>query len=51
MYGEFNFRATPMAPSGIKIVAHIDSSARGTWDLNGEQGWCIGPSLHHYRCV
>ena len=51
MYGDFNFRATPMAPPGTKIIAHVAPSARGTWDLNGEPGWYVGPSLHHYRCV
>ena len=51
MYGEFNFRVIPIAPPGTKIVAYVDSSARGTWDLNSEQGWYVGPSLYHYRCV
>ena len=30
MYGDFNFRATPMAPPGTKIIAHVAPSARGT---------------------
>ena len=51
MYGEFNFRATPLAPPGTKIIAHVSPDKRGTWDLNGEQGWYVGPSLSHYRCV
>jgi hypothetical protein len=24
---------------------------RETWAPNGEEGWYIGPSLNHYRCV
>jgi len=51
MYGEFNFRATPLAPPGTKVVAHVSLAKRGTWDLNGEVGWYVGQSLQHYRCV
>ena len=51
IYGEFNFRATPLAPPGTKVVAHISPDKRGTWELNGEMGWYVGPSLQHYRCV
>ena len=49
--GEFNFRATPLAPPGTKVVAHISPDKRGTWELNGKIGWYVGPSLQHYRCV
>jgi hypothetical protein len=38
IYGEFNFRATPLAPPGTKVVAHISPDKRGTWELNGEMG-------------
>jgi hypothetical protein len=51
IFGEFNFSATPLAPPGTKIVAHIKSDQRRTWELNGETGWYVGPSLNHYRCV
>jgi len=51
LYGDFNFRATPLAPPGTKVLAYISPEKRGTWDLNGEVGWYVGPSLHHYRCV
>ena len=51
IHGEFNFRATPLAPPGTKVVAHVSTDKRGTWELNGEQGWYVGPSLSHYRCV
>ena len=43
--------ATPLAPSGTKIVAHIKSGTRVSWQLNGEVGWCAGSSMQHYRCV
>ena len=40
-----------MAPPGTKIIAHKDSATRGTWDLNEESGWYVGPAMEHYRCV
>ena len=51
IYGTYNFRATPIAPPGTKVIAHINPKTRGTWELNGEVGWYIGPALDHYRCV
>jgi len=51
IFGEFNFNATPLAPPGTKIVAFISPEKRATWELNGEVGWYVGPSMHHYRCV
>ena len=51
IFGDFNFTATPMAPPGTKIVAHIKPNNRGTWELNGEVGCYVGPSMQHYRCV
>ena len=51
IFGGFNFTATPIAPPGTKIVAHIKPSNRGTWELNDEVGWYVGPSMQHYRCV
>ena len=51
IFGEFNFNATPLLPPGTQIVAHRTPEDRATWDINGEIGWYVGPSLHHYRCV
>ena len=51
VYGNFNFMATPLAPPGTKVIVHVDPSIRGTWELNGDQGWYVGPALNHYRCV
>ena len=50
MCREFNFIATPLAPPGTKIIAHVSPAKRGTWDLNSESGWYVRPSLSHYRC-
>ena len=51
VFGEFDFASTPMAPPGTKIVTHRKPNNRGTWELNGEVGWYVGPAMHHYRCV
>ena len=42
IYGTYDFKSTPIAPPGTKVVAHIDSTKRGTWELNGEVGWYVG---------
>ena len=51
IHGTFNFLATPLAPPGTRTIAHIKPTVRGTWELNGESGWYVGPALDHYRCV
>ena len=51
IYGEFNFTATPLAPPGTKVVAHVKPDNRQTWELNGEVGYYVGPAMKHYRCV
>ena len=47
IYGNFNFNATPLAPPGTKVIAHLDPTTRRTWELNGELGWQVGPCLDH----
>ena len=51
LFGVFDYNKTPIAPPGTKIVAHVKPTVQGTWDLNGEMGWYVGPSLNHYRNV
>ena len=51
LYGNFNYSATPLLPPGTKVIAHSPPSNRATWDFNGEEGWYVGPSMKHYRCV
>ena len=45
IHGEYDFRATPLAPPGIRVVAHIKPTTRGSWDLNGTDGFYTGPAL------
>ena len=51
MNGQFDFRATPLAPPGTKVLLHHKPRHRHSWDPHGQEGFYIGPSLHHYRCV
>lgn len=51
LFGQYDYNRSPIAPPGTKIVAHVKPSVCGTWDLNGEQGWYVGPSPDHYRNV
>ena len=51
LFGNFDFNATPLAPPGTRIVLHLKPDNRPSWGFHGEDGWYIGPSLEHYRCV
>ena len=51
LHGQFDFNATPLAPPGTKVVIHNKPESRASWDLNGQEGWYIGRSPQHYRCV
>ena len=51
IYGMFNFAATPMPQLGTKVIVHPDPKMCGTWELNSDVGWYVGPALDHYRFV
>jgi len=51
LYGNFDFNKTPLAPAGTKAVIHTKPENRRSWDYHGVDGWYIGPSLLHYRCL
>ena len=42
---------TLLVPPGTKVMAHIHPDKRGSWELNGEVGWYVGPALNHYYCL
>lgn len=46
----FNYDATPLTPSGCKIVAFESLQMRKSFAQIGIPAWYIGPSLEHYRC-
>ena len=51
LHGIHDFNKAPMAPPGTKIVVHSKPSKRASWAYHGLEGWYIGPSAEHYRCV
>ena len=48
VHGDFDFNATPPAPSGTKIVIHEKPGVRGSWSLRGIYGWYIGYAPFRY---
>ncbi len=50
IHGHYDYNATPLAPPGIRVVAHDKPDKRGTWAPHGEDGYYIGPALESYRC-
>ena len=51
LFGLFDFNKTPLAPAGTKVLVHEKSRQRASWANHGVEGWYIGPSMDHYRCV
>lgn len=47
-FGQFYFVAIPLARSGTKLGTHVKSNNRGNWELNGKDGWYVGPLLQYY---
>ena len=51
LFGNFDFNKTPLAPPGTRVVIHTKPDKRASWGFHGKDGWYIGPSMNHYRCV
>jgi hypothetical protein len=45
----FNYNATPLAPSGTRVIIHEKPDHQGSWSPHGINAWYIGPSMEHYR--
>ena len=50
LFGVRDFNAVPLAPIGIKVVAHVPPDKRASWAEHGLVGYYIGPAYEHYRC-
>ena len=50
IHGMFDFNRTPLVPPGLKVLSHVRTDDRKSWDPHAQQGFYIGPALHHYRC-
>jgi hypothetical protein len=51
LFGNFDFNKTPLAPPGTRVAVHLKPDQRASWAYHTEEGWYIGPSMEHYRCV
>jgi hypothetical protein len=50
LFGNFDFNRTPLAPPGVKILAHVKPSDRKSWAPHAVEGWYVGPAMESYRC-
>ena len=49
--GIHDFNKCPLAPPGTRVVLHEKPAHRASWAYHGVDGWYVGPSFEHYRCV
>ena len=47
----FNWGATPLGSLGCHVIIHSKAIKRKSWDQWGEDGFNLGCSLKHYRCL
>jgi hypothetical protein len=45
----FDYNATPLTPTGTKIIIHEKPDQRGSWSPHGLNGWYVDPAMEHYR--
>jgi hypothetical protein len=50
VHGNLNYDKTPLAPPGIKVLAHETADSRESFAVHATRGYYVGPCLHHYRC-
>jgi len=50
LHGRYDYTRNPIAPPGIKVLAHLKPDQRSTWAFHATPAWYIGPALEHYRC-
>jgi hypothetical protein len=48
--GTFDYKKTPLAPPGTKVIIHEKPQQRGSWDPHSVDGWYLGPVMEHYPC-
>ena len=50
LFGKLNYNDTPLAPPGTKLIVHVKTHKRGSWDPHSLIAYHTGPAMHHYRC-
>jgi hypothetical protein len=48
--GTYDWNQYPLTPLGCKAVIYKDVITRGSWALQGVDGWYLGPLMDHYIC-
>jgi hypothetical protein len=49
-HGMIDYNTTDFSPPGCKIISHEKPSQRRKWAPHGQNGYSLGPAMHHYRC-
>ena len=50
LHGRYDFNRNPIAPPGMRCLAHEQSSSRKSWAPHALDGWYVGPAMESYRC-
>ena len=51
LFGPYDYKKNAMVPPGTKVIVHKKPSNRLSWGYHGVEGWYVGPTLDHYRCL
>ncbi|GFH50519.1 hypothetical protein CTEN210_06995 [Chaetoceros tenuissimus] len=49
-FGVFDYQKTPLAPPGMKVLAHVLPKERQSFAPHVIKGFSVGPAMNHYRC-
>ena len=49
LYGNFDLKKTPLAPTGCKIIIENRTDEQPAWANYRSRGFYVGPAFHHYR--
>ena len=50
LHGRFDFNRTPLAPPGLRCLAHVKPTQRKSWGTHAIDAWYLGPAMDSYRC-
>ncbi len=51
LYGTFDFNKTPLALLGTKALVYNKSATQTSWAPLASDGFYVGPTTVHYRCL
>ena len=50
IHGAFDYNRTPLAPPGIRVLAHVWPADNRSFAPHAEAGYYHGAAMNHYRC-